>query len=119
MTIGSIPMIQLKAPWNERNGRFSPLKAIVFAGLFVPAAWIVWLDATGALLPKVVTELIHLTGLWAIRLLLLSLLVTPLIRSARYPRLVAVRRMVGVAAFAYASAHLTLYVVDQHYNFAH
>ena len=112
-------MIRLKAPWNERNGRFSPLKAIVFAGLFVPAAWIVVLAATGAFDPKVVTELIHRTGLWAIRFLLLSLLVTPLIRSARYPKLVAVRRMVGVAAFAYASAHLALYVIDQHFDLAH
>jgi methionine sulfoxide reductase heme-binding subunit len=112
-------MIPFRAPWNERNGRFSPLKAAVFAGLFVPAAWIVWLDATGALAPKVVTELIHETGLWAIRFLLLSLLVTPLIRSARYPKLVAVRRMVGVAAFAYASTHLMLYIVDQHFDLAH
>ena len=109
-------MSRLKAPWNERNGLFSPLKAVVFAGLFLPAAWIVYLAATGALEPKVVTELIHRTGLWAIRLLTLSLLVTPLIRSARYPKLVAVRRMVGVAAFAYASAHLGLYVLDQHGN---
>ncbi len=112
-------MIRLKAPWNERNGRFSPLKAVVLAGLFVPAGWIVFLAATGALDPKIVTEMIHRTGLWAIRFLLLSLLVTPLIRSARYPKLVAVRRMVGVAAFAYASAHLALYVVDQHYDLAH
>lgn len=112
-------MIALKAPWNERNGRFSPLKAVVFAGLFVPAAWIVYLAATGALEPKVVTEMIHRTGLWTIRFLLLSLLVTPLIRSARYPKLIAVRRMVGVAAFAYAAAHLTLYVVDQHYDLVH
>jgi sulfoxide reductase heme-binding subunit YedZ len=112
-------MVQLKAPWNERNGRFSPLKAAVFAGLFVPAAWIVYLAATGALEPKVVTEMIHRTGQWTIRFLLLSLLVTPLIRSARYPKLVAIRRMVGVAAFAYAVAHLSLYVVDQHYDFAH
>lgn len=112
-------MIRLKAPWNERNGRFAPLKAVVFAGLFVPAAWIVYLAATGALDPKVVTEMIHRTGLWTIRFLMLSLLVTPLIRSARYPKLVSVRRMVGVAAFAYATAHLGLYVVDQHYNLAH
>jgi len=112
-------MLELKAPWNERNGRFSPLKAVVFAGLFVPAAWIVWLAATGALDPKVVTEMIHRTGQWAVRFLLLSLLVTPLIRSARYPKFVAIRRMVGVAAFAYASAHLMLYVVDQHYDLAH
>ncbi len=109
----------IRTPWNERNGRFSPLKAIVFAGLFLPAAWIVYLAATGALDPKVVTEMIHRTGLWAIRFLLLSLLVTPLMRSARYTKLVAIRRMVGVAAFAYASAHLCLYVVDQHYDLVH
>ena len=112
-------MIQLKAPWYERNGRFSLLKAVVFAGLFVPAIWIVYLAATGALEPKVVTEMIHRTGQWAIRLLTLSLLVTPLMRGARYPKLVAIRRMVGVAAFAYACAHLTLYVVDQHFDLAH
>ena len=90
----------------------------MFAGLFVPAAWIVYLAATGALEPKVVTEMIHRTGLWAIRFLLLSLLVTPLMRGARYPKLVAIRRMVGVAAFAYATAHLMLYVVDQHFDLA-
>ena len=112
-------MIRLKAPWNERNGRFAPLKAVVFAGLFVPAAWVVYLAATGALDPKVVTEMIHRTGLWTIRFLMLSLLVTPLIRSARYPKLVWIRRMVGVAAFAYATAHFTLYIVDQHYQLAH
>jgi sulfoxide reductase heme-binding subunit YedZ len=112
-------MLKLKAPWNERNGRFSWLKAIVFTGLFVPAAWIIFLALTGALDPKVVTEMIHRTGQWAIRFLLLSLLVTPLMRGARYPKLVAVRRMVGVAAFFYAAAHLTLYVVDQHFDLLH
>jgi sulfoxide reductase heme-binding subunit YedZ len=112
-------MLRLKAPWNERNGRFSPLKAAVFAGLFVPAGWIAYLAATGALEPKVVTEMIHRTGDWAIRFLTLSLLVTPLMRGARYPKLVAIRRMVGVAAFAYASAHLFLYVVDQHFALLH
>ncbi len=98
-------MLNWKAPVTERNGRFAPLKAVVFAGLFVPALWIAYLAATGALEPKVVTEMIHRVGLWAIRFLLLSLLVTPLIRSARYPKLVSIRRMVGVAAFAYAFAH--------------
>ncbi len=112
-------MKALKAPWNERNGRFSWLKAAVFAGLFIPAAWIVYLAVMGALEPKVVTELIHRTGLWAIRFLTLSLLVTPLMRVARYPKLVAVRRMVGVAAFFYAAAHLSLYVVDQHFAVLH
>jgi len=112
-------MIRLKAPWKERNGRFSPLKAAVFAGLFVPAAWIAYLALTGALEPKVVTEMIHRAGQWAIRFLMLALLVTPLMRGARYPKLVVVRRMVGVAAFAYIAAHLFLYIVDQHFALLH
>jgi sulfoxide reductase heme-binding subunit YedZ len=109
----------LKAPWNERNGRFSLLKAVVFASLFAPAAWIVFQAATGMLEPKPVTEMIHRTGDWAVRFILLSLAVTPLRRFARWPKLIAVRRMVGVAAFAYAFAHLGLYVVDQKLNLAH
>src|SRR3974390_2349584 len=117
--VGLSPMLLLRAPWNERNGRFSPMKAVVFAGLFVPAAWIAYLAATGALEPKVVTEMIHLTGKWTIRFLLLALLVTPLMRGARYPKLVAIRRMVGVSAFFYVCAHLTLYVVDQHFELTH
>ena len=108
-----------KAPWRERNGRFSPFKALVFASLFAPAAWIAFQAATGALEPQTVTEMIHRMGDWAVRLLLLSLLATPLRRFAQWPKLIAVRRMVGVAAFAYALAHLCLYVVDQHYDLAH
>jgi len=57
----------LKSPWRERNGRFSALKAVVFAGLFVPAAYILFQLATGGLNPKPVTELIHRSGDWAIR----------------------------------------------------
>jgi methionine sulfoxide reductase heme-binding subunit len=114
-----IALSRLKGPWNERNGRFSPLKAAVFAGLFVPAVWILYLAATGALDPKIVTEMNRGAGLWAIRFLTLSLLVTPLVRGARYPKLVAVRRMVGIAAFTYATAHLALYVLDQHFALSH
>ncbi len=109
----------IRAPWNERNGRFSLLKAIVFAALFAPAIYIVLQFASGALQPKPVTELIHRTGDWAARLILLSLLVTPLRKLGAWPKLIAVRRMVGVAAFAYAFAHLSLYVVDQSFNLVH
>ncbi|HYA72846.1 MAG TPA: protein-methionine-sulfoxide reductase heme-binding subunit MsrQ [Roseiarcus sp.] len=112
-------MPRLKAPWNERNGRFSPVKAIVFVLLLAPAAWILYQAARGMLYPKPVTEMIHRTGDWAVRLVLLSLLVTPLRRFAQWPKLIAVRRMVGVAAFAYAVAHLGLFVVDQKYNLPH
>lgn len=112
-------MITLKAPWNERNGRFSSLKAVVFAALFAPAIWILFQAATGALDPKPVTEMIHRSGDWALRLILLSLLVTPLRKIAQWPKLIAIRRMVGVSAFAYAFAHFCLYIVDQKYDLLH
>ena len=111
--------LKLKAPWNERNGKFSPLKAVVFAGLFAPAVWILYQFATGGLAPKPVTEMIHRSGDWALRLILLSLLVTPLRKVAQWPKLIAIRRMVGVAAFAYAFAHFCLYIVDQKFDLLH
>ena len=114
-----VAMPRLRAPWRERNGRFSPVKAIVFALLFAPVAWIAFEAATGMLFPKPVTEMIHRTGEWAVRLVLISLAVTPLRRFAQWPKLIAVRRMIGVAAFAYALAHLGLYVVDQKFDLLH
>src|SRR5579863_4436302 len=101
----------IHAPWNERNGRFSPLKAVVFAALFAPGLYVLYQLETGALFPKPVTEMIHRTGDWAFRLILLSLLVTPLRKLGAWPKLIAIRRMVGLAAFAYAFAHFCLYVV--------
>jgi sulfoxide reductase heme-binding subunit YedZ len=34
----------------------------------------------------------------------------------QWPRLILIRRMVGVAAFGYASLHLALYIVDQNFD---
>jgi methionine sulfoxide reductase heme-binding subunit len=104
-------MMVFKAPWNERNGRFSPLKLVVFVALFAPGAWIAYEWAVGMLDPKPVTEAIHATGQWAVRLILLSLLVTPLRRVAQWQKLISIRRMVGLAAFGYAFVHFCLYVV--------
>ena len=103
-------------PWTDRGGRVVPLKALVFAGLFVPGLWIAIAFYVGDLGARPVTEAIHEIGLWAIRLLFLSLAVTPLRQLWRWPRLVAVRRMIGVAAFFYAAIHLGLYVVDQMFD---
>jgi len=59
-----------------------------------------------------ITELIHRTGDWALIFLLVALAVRPLSRILRFNRLLDVRRMIGVGAFAYAAAHFTLYIVD-------
>ena len=106
-------------PWTDRGGRFSPFKAAVFALLFAPALWLAgawWLEALGA---RPVKALILGAGLWACRLLLLSLLISPARVLAAWPGVLAVRRMVGVAAALYAGAHLVLYAVQEGWHLGH
>lgn len=115
---------RLLAPWTDRAGRFSALKTAVFVGLCLPALWLLWLawrggfGAVGPLGPRPVTEAIHETGDWAIRFLWLSLAITPLRRLLDWPKLIVVRRMVGVAALVYALAHFALYTLDLKFDFA-
>jgi sulfoxide reductase heme-binding subunit YedZ len=96
----------------------SPLRSTVFALLFVPGLWLAWQLAAGQLGARPITEVIHHTGLWAIRLLLISLAITPLRQLLRWPQLIGMRRMIGVAAFAYATVHLGAYAADQKFQLA-
>lgn len=103
-------------PWHDRSGRVSALKSVIFAGLFGPGLWIAWALAAGALGGRPITEAIHETGLWTIRLLFVSLTITPLRRILAWPQLVQTRRMIGVAAFCYGVAHLALYAADENFH---
>jgi methionine sulfoxide reductase heme-binding subunit len=105
-------------PWNDYNGRLSPLKLSTFLALFVPAIWVLGAYGCGMLGARPLNEAIHEIGLWTIRLIFLALLVTPLRQIVNWPRLILVRRMVGVAAFAYALGHFALYAASQMFDFA-
>lgn len=104
-------------PWKER-GRLSPLKLVVFAALFVPASWVAVAHGFDLLGPRPLDEAIHQIGLWTIRLIFLALAITPLRQILQWPRLILVRRMIGVAAFAYVLIHFILYAVDQDFDLA-
>lgn len=106
----------MKYPWYDYQRRLSPLKLTVFIALFLPAAWTAFAFATGNLGARPLNEAIHQQGLWTIRLILIALAITPLKAILQWPRLVLVRRMVGVAAFAYILLHLTLYVADENFD---
>ncbi|MGD9616380.1 MAG: sulfite oxidase heme-binding subunit YedZ [Alphaproteobacteria bacterium] len=105
-------------PWKDHAGRTSPLKLAVFVALFAPALWIATAFALDWLGPRPLTEAIHQLGLWAIRLIFLALAVTPLRHILNWSRLLVVRRMIGVAASAYAIAHLGLYAADEAFDLA-
>jgi sulfoxide reductase heme-binding subunit YedZ len=105
-----------RVPWRDRAGRFAPFKAAVFVALFLPGLDLFYDYFRGALGARPLNELIHGTGLWAIRLLLISLAITPLRQILRRPELVTIRRMIGVGAFAYAALHFALFIVDSNFR---
>ncbi|HEY3908867.1 MAG TPA: protein-methionine-sulfoxide reductase heme-binding subunit MsrQ [Stellaceae bacterium] len=105
-------------PWDDYGGRFSPLKLAVFVALFVPAGWVAFAYGFGLLGARPLNEAIHQFGLWTIRLIFLALAVTPLRQVLGWPRLILVRRMVGVAAFAYVLVHFSLYAASEAFDLA-
>ena len=103
-------------PWQDYNGRTSPLKLAIFIALFAPALWTALSFAMGWLQPQPFTAAIREIGLWTIRLIFIALAITPLRQILQWPRLIVVRRMIGVAAFGYAITHLSLYTADQKFD---
>lgn len=107
------------SPWRDRTGRFSVLRTMTLAVAVSPAIWLAAETLEGWLGPEPWTESLHQSGTWAVRFLLLSLAITPLRRIWQWGPLIAVRRMVGLTALAYAALHLVLYVGQQHGDLAH
>lgn len=90
-----------------------PLTCLLLAA---PALWLgygIWQEVAapgsrfGADPGEAVTDYL---GLWAIRMLMLALLVTPLRRITGWSWLAPLRRTVGLFAFGYVSAHLLGYL---------
>jgi methionine sulfoxide reductase heme-binding subunit len=106
----------MRVPWRDRHGRFLRFKAAVLACMPIPGlVWAFWL-IDGDLGGRPVNAIIHGFGSWTVRFLMLALAITPVARILEWPRLLTVRRMVGVTATVYATTHFLLYVVDQKFH---
>ena len=103
-------------PLTDRQGRFSPLKATTLALALLPAAVIAYWFFTHLLGPLPVKEALRHVGDWTIRLLVITLALTPLQRLLNYPKIALIRRMLGVTTFAYALTHFILYIVNSKYD---
>jgi sulfoxide reductase heme-binding subunit YedZ len=106
--------------WRDSRGRLSALRIATLALLLWPIvlAIVAW-QTEIRFEARPVNDLIHRAGFWMLMFLLLSLAITPLRRVARFGQLVDVRRMIGVGAFCYGVAHITLYATDQMFDLAH
>jgi sulfoxide reductase heme-binding subunit YedZ len=89
------------------------IKVLVLVAALIPAAWLTYalFYAPGALGANPAETLQLHTGIWSLRLLVLTIAVTPVRRLTGWNRLVQFRRMLGLLAFFYAVLHLATYVV--------
>jgi len=102
---------------KSRSARITELKiwGLYVLG-FVPAVWAFYLGATDQLGADPVKSFEHTLGLWALRFLILTLLVTP-IRDITGKSFLRYRRALGLLAFYYVVMHMAVYMVlDQALN---
>lgn len=109
---------RLPRPWLDRAGRVSPLRIGTLLLLCLPALSMLLDWRSGSLEPEVLDALTHATGLWSIRILMLSLAVTPFGALAQSTRVLQLRRMIGVASLVYVLAHLVFFTALQNFLLA-
>jgi sulfoxide reductase heme-binding subunit YedZ len=78
--------------------------------------WLAVMALRGDLGARPVTEAIHFTGDWTVRLMWITLAVTPAVCIFKMPKLLYARRTLGVATSTYILIHFSLYIVDQKFN---
>lgn len=76
------------------------LKILLHLAALLPLLWLVYAVNQGAFSADPVKDIQHFTGRMALKLLLASLLVTPLARYGRQPLLTRCRRLLGLWCFA-------------------
>ena len=100
-------------PWNDRRGRFRGLRLAACLLAAAPALWIGYETVIVGLGPRPYEAATHEAGLWTLRLLLVTLALTPLRRITGWAQLSGIRRLLGLTVFTYAVLHLLLYIGDQ------
>lgn len=64
---------------------------------------------------NLIETLTHVTGEWGLRLLLITLAITPIRRLLHWNSLLRFRRLLGLWSFVYISLHFLIFLVFDHY----
>lgn len=95
----------------------SKLKKLLFIISLIPAIWLTIAFFTHQLGANPIEAVTRETGLWALRFLWLTLLITPLRWITGWNQLVTFRRLLGLYVFFYAVLHMLLYLgLDQFFD---
>ena len=87
------------------------LKPAVFLAALIPFGLLVQRLMTGNLGADPLKEITNETGLWTLRLLCITLTVTPIRRLTGWNAVVRFRRMLGLFAFFYGTVHFLIFIV--------
>ncbi len=99
--------------------QLTAIKAVLFLACLLPLAHLVYGIFTDNLGANPIEAVIRGLGDWALRMLLLTLTVTPLRRISGWHWLLRLRRMLGLFVFFYALLHVVCYIwVDQFFDWA-
>jgi sulfoxide reductase heme-binding subunit YedZ len=108
-TSATAPAAARRAPAKRHPLLHPAAKVVLFLLCLLPLAWYVFGAFTERLGANPAETLIRGLGDWALRLLWITLAVTPLRTWTNQPALARFRRMLGLFAFFYASLHLLAY----------
>jgi sulfoxide reductase heme-binding subunit YedZ len=108
-TSATAPAAARRAPAKRHPLLHPAAKVVLFLLCLLPLAWYVFGAFTERLGANPAETLIRGLGDWALRLLWITLAVTPLRTWTNQPTLARFRRMLGLFAFFYASLHLLAY----------
>jgi len=89
-------------------------RVAAFLACLTPAVWLAGLAFTGNLSANPIQDITEQTGTWTLRLILITLCVTPLRALTGWNGVIRYRRMLGLFAFFYGFLHFLTYVwLDQ------
>jgi sulfoxide reductase heme-binding subunit YedZ len=95
----------------------SYIKKLLFIVCLIPAIWLTIAVFTNQLGANPIEAVTRETGLWALRFLWLTLLITPLRWLTGWNNLLRYRRLLGLYVFFYAVLHMLLYLgLDQFFD---
>ena len=86
------------------------VKPALFIVCLIPLSAYIFLLFTDSLGANPIEAITRRIGDWALRILLITLAISPLRRLTRWNNLVKYRRMLGLFAFFYVCVHLSLYI---------
>ena len=92
-------------------------KPLLFALCLSPLAWLAWAAWVGGLGANPVEAANRFTGDWALRFIVIALMVSPLCQLSGWGAPMRFRRMLGLFAFAYSFLHTANYIaLDQFFD---